>query len=283
MKKILLLCLIAMFSSGAIAQKSSSALDMITIQPNVPSEEFSPQIQTMLVNKILQLLTQKGVGSVDSRYCLSPRLTVLTDDVTSTVPVKYVFTGELSLFVWDVLDKSVINEVTIPIKGVDATKDRAMLMAVNQFNPRSPMARKFITDARTRIDEYYTNNMAAILKQAELAITQEKYEDANAILSSIPVGTPAFIQSADAIMAMYALMAQYNCSSLLGMAQRCFDVGEYSVAKTVISNIKPGSACDADVTKLLKQISEKEASEPKTDAVKPANAAKPATAETEIK
>lgn len=273
MKKILLLCLVSVFSFGAVAQTSSTALDMIKIKPNVPPDDYSPEIQKALFNKILQLLTQKGTGSVDSRYALEPLITVLTNDVTSTAPPKYIFTGELSLYVWDLQDKSVIHEVTIPIKGVDASKERAMLMAVNQFNPRSPLARKFITDARTRIDEYYTNNIGTILKQAEVAIMQENYDEANAILYSIPVGTPAFNQSADAIMALYALMAQYNCSSLLGMAQRCFDVGEYSVAKTVISKINPGSACDADVTKLLKQIADKEASEPKAaDAPKPAAA-----------
>lgn len=247
-------CIAVVMSFGALAQSSSSALDMITITPSISPDDFEADIQKVLFNKLLQTVTQKGVGGVDSRYLITPKISILTSDATTTSPPQYLVSAELMLAIWDYVGGAIIGELTIPIKGVDMSQKRAMLMAINQFNPRSATVRKFVGDARAKIDEYYTNNMATILKQVEVLIAQEKYKEANDILMSVPMGTPAYEQSSDAILAIVEMMAQKSCNTSLAMAQRAFDIGDYDQAKRLVMAIKAGSPCDEQATILAQQI-----------------------------
>ncbi|MEG2281735.1 MAG: hypothetical protein RSB93_00740, partial [Rikenellaceae bacterium] len=166
-----------------------------------------------LLLKIEQLIARANAGSttLESIFIIYPELNIVSNEVidNGVVPL-YLVDAELSLFAINGKDKSNYGVVTLPIKGAGNTQQKAFDNLFTKFNAYNPAANKFIKNATTKIEDYYSNNMPTVLRKVETLIAGNKYDEALLFLESIPICVPAYEQSSAAIQSLYKVVEEHN-------------------------------------------------------------------------
>ena len=153
MKRLLTIAtMITMSVSVAFAQSVLSSAEMVMIAPLVGSEiQLPEQGQKILTQKLTQIVTQNGFGATQNGgVVLTANVVVMNSQATATAPVRVVVDAELSLVLINISEKVVLDEMAIPLRGVDNNMDRALVRAISALNPRSTDVRRFMTGCRTK-------------------------------------------------------------------------------------------------------------------------------------
>lgn len=104
--------------------------------------------------------------------------------------------ADLKLTAYNVVDGTVYNSVTIPLKGsAPGGKDAAMRKLVNSLKPTDPVFVRFVRTSRQRIQDHYADNCGNIIAQAQRLMTVGRYDEAASYLSAVPPSVPCFDQS----------------------------------------------------------------------------------------
>ena len=159
----------------------------IAITPLLPAEVDIPEsLRPMLQQKLLQIATTNGYGSESDDFILTANVMVLEKTAVPTVPPQINLTLEVSLYVINRLEKVIVAEKSVQIGGIDKTENSAYTQALKQLNPRKSEIRSFMTSAREKIVEYYTEKLPALLAKAQSLADMGNTDEALAVLSTIP-------------------------------------------------------------------------------------------------
>lgn len=234
-----ILLLLASVLSGW-AQQTVSPKDMIPITPMVSDElPVADGVKKILESKARQMLTMNGLASYSERFVLTPNITILTKDVTATAPPMFSITMEISFYVVDVFDQTVICEIVFPGKGIDRQEHKALIQAINRINPRSEKVSAFIEETKNRITDYYRMRIPTLSKQAETLAAQGFYEDALNILSGVPESVEGYPAIANKIKTIYKQYANHQADQLLSKAKGYIAGREYQAATELLAEVSP--------------------------------------------
>ena len=234
-----ILLLLASILSGW-AQQTVSPKDMIPITPMVSDElPVADGVKKILESKARQMLTMNGLASYSERFVLTPNITILTKDVTATAPPMFSITMEISFYVVDVFDQTVICEIVFPGKGIDRQEHKALIQAINRINPRSEKVSAFIEEAKNRITDYYRMRIPTLSKQAETRAAQGCCEDALNILSGVPESVEGYPVIANKIKTIYKQYANHQADQLLSKAKGYIAGREYQAATELLAEVSP--------------------------------------------
>lgn len=249
----ILLLLISVLSGWA--QQTLSSKDMIAITPLVSDElPVADGVKNILETKARQMLTMNGLASYSERFVLTPNITILTKDVTSTAPPMFSITMEISFYVIDVVDQTIISEIVFPGKGIDKLEHKALIQAINRINSRSEKVSAFIEETKNRITDYYKMRIPAISKQAETLAAQGLYEDALNLLSGVPESVAGYPTVANKIKTIYKQYANHQADQILSEAKGHIAIREYQAAVELLSEVSPLSDRYKNATSLINNI-----------------------------
>lgn len=117
--------------------------------------------------------------------------------------------ADLKLTAYNVVDGTVYNSVTIPLKGSAAGgRDAAMRKMVNSVKPADPVFVRFVRTSRQRIQDHYADNCSNIVGQAQRLMSLGRYDEAASYLSAVPPSVPCFDQSQAMIGEVVAHLVQ---------------------------------------------------------------------------
>lgn len=117
--------------------------------------------------------------------------------------------ADLKLTAYNVVDGTVYNSITIPLKGSAAGgRDAAMRKMVNSVKPADPVFVRFVRTSRQRIQDHYADNCGNIIAQAQRLMTVGRYDEAASYLSAVPPSVPCFDQSQAMIGEVVAHLVQ---------------------------------------------------------------------------
>lgn len=117
--------------------------------------------------------------------------------------------ADLKLTAYNVVDGTVYNSVTIPLKGSAAGgRDAAMRKMVNSVKPADPVFVRFVRTSRQRIQDHYAENCGNIVGQAQRLMSLGRYDEAASYLSAVPPSVPCFDQSQAMIGEVVAHLVQ---------------------------------------------------------------------------
>lgn len=162
MKKIkfLLIALLVMFSSSMLkAQTDMTKEQMLPVRVLMPvNNEVKGDALTVLYNRINQAVTLNGLGSSTNqeRFMIVTSLTILSKNVTTSVPPQFMAEVEVTFYFIDNIEKLILSQETITKKGMDSNDARAIAKAVKQIQARDPKLKKLITLGKKKAIEYYT-------------------------------------------------------------------------------------------------------------------------------
>ena len=249
-----ILLLLASVLSGR-AQQTLSSKDMIAITPLVSTElPVADGVKKILELKARQMLTMNGLASYSERFVLTPNITILTKEATPTAPPMFSISMEISFYVVDVFDQTIISEIVFPGKGIDQQEHKALIQAINRINPRSEKVSAFIEETKNRITDYYKMRIPTLSKQAETLAAQGFYEDALNLLAGVPESVEGYPAIANKTKIIYKQYANHQAAQLLKEAKGHIAIREYPAAIELLADISPLSDRYKTATSLINSI-----------------------------
>lgn len=212
----------------------------IAITPLLPEEVDIPEsLRSMLQQKLLQIATTNGYGSESDDFILTANVMVLEKTAVPTVPPQINLTLEVSLYVINRLEKVIVAEKSVQIGGIDKTENSAYTQALKQLNSRKPEIRSFMTSAREKIVEYYTEKLPALLSKAQSLADMGNTDEALAVLSTIPEVVPEYPLVAELMSEFYLKSLDTQCAGILREAQGKLAVKNYEDALDLLVAVDP--------------------------------------------
>lgn len=242
MKKIFLLIITLGTAVSLKAQQPVSSQEMIGITPivceavNIPSDA-----RASLSQKLMQMATMNGFGSVSGRFALTSNVVTIDKQVTASAPPQFVIELEVSFYVVDVIEQVVLDEMSVSVKGVDRLENKATIKAINSINARSPQMRKFMTGVREKITDYYSTRIPTILKKADTYAQMRNYDMALYVLADIPESVEEYPMVADKMVDIYIKKLDSDALMLINRGEAAITAGDYDTALAYLSAVDPYS------------------------------------------
>ena len=191
----------------------------IKLTPFVPTYEgIAASGSNLLKARLNAAITKIGFGGEGSnpRFVVGPSINILTQDVTSTSPTKYANTYEITLMVVDVVSETVFNTYKTEFKGVGDSPEKAFISGVRNVNYETQEFVDFLKAAEVKIFKYFESNCALILSEANAEAKIRNYDNAFAILKSVPKEAKDCFTEIQAKKADYFQLAlNESCAELL--------------------------------------------------------------------
>ncbi len=227
----------------------------IAITPLLPEEVDIPEsLRPMLQQKLLQIATTNGYGSESDDFILTANVMVLEKTAVPTVPPQINLTLEVSLYVINRLEKVIVAEKSVQIGGIDKTENSAYTQALKQLNPRKSEIRSFMTSAREKIVEYYTEKLPALLSKAQSLADMGDTDEALAVLSMIPEVVPEYPLVAELMSEFYLKSLDTECAGILREAQGKLAVKNYEDALDLLVTVDPLSSHFQEAGQMIDSI-----------------------------
>ena len=227
-------------------------LGRIVIETYISSqvEYLPPSAENLLSNKLDQIASFNGLGGCgcNARFIITPNVSVLSKDITPTAPPMMSLTLQISFFIGDGIDGTIYSSTYIESKGTGTNETKAYIAAIKQINPKNENIQNFVSEGKSKIISYYNSQCDFILKKAESLASQEKYDEAIFLLTSIPeVCKECFEKSLDAIGPIYQKQIDNTCLYNLAQAKNVWNSAQSleaaSIAIGYLSEISPNSTC----------------------------------------
>lgn len=194
--------------SSVMAEDKAVKFDIDALQVSgMPAD-----VSVALADKILMALNRTEAVDV-SRYNVFHILPAVdfTEAAETEGLVREVarVQADLKLTAYNVVDGTVYNSITIPLKGSAAGgRDAAMRKMINSVKPADPVFVRFVRTSRQRIQDHYADNCSNIVGQAQRLMSLGRYDEAASYLSAVPPSVPCFDQSQAMIGEVVAHLVQ---------------------------------------------------------------------------
>lgn len=266
MKKTILCIALMIVSLGVKAQQESPVLsdfERIGIAPYVSDQvEYLPSGgRGNLQNKLGQIISSNGFGNSvsNTRFILTPNISVVDKHVVAGAPPRVAMNLEVSLYVGDGWSGKKFGSTSFNLKGVGSNENKAYINALKQLKTNDARINRLIRSAKERILEFYQTECDFILKEAEVAASQNKFEQALHILGSIPtINRECYENATDLIGPIYQEKINYQCQKYLQQARASWSAGQdYTAAMAAaeyLSRIEPSSDCFTGAQQLTNEI-----------------------------
>lgn len=154
----------------------------------VVPEHIDAKTAEILQNKLMAIASVNGVAALggDPGICMIPNLSLLSADVTATVPAKHKVTYNLSIYVGNLATGDIYGNVQKTILGVGDSRELAMINAVQSISANDNEYQQMLQQAEQSVIEYYNTNGDAVLAMAQGYLAANEFAQAMAILNGVP-------------------------------------------------------------------------------------------------
>ena len=262
MKKILLLLSFCFYSHLVTAQDTSD-VGKVPISIYTPDTDDSlPDASiSKLTYKVAQIVTSSGlttagyipVFTIFSKFAVND-----TKVVEGGMQNITVVDADITLFVKEINNTGLVASVTRPLKGSGATRLEAINNAISKISTGDEEYKKFINTCKNQILDFYNNNCEDILKKADNLAKEEDYEDAIALLQSVPLEAKGCHNSAQLkSLEVYKAYQEHTCKTLILAAKTFIASTEYNKVLDILERVDPSSPCGKEAEDLIKVTSQK--------------------------
>lgn len=256
------LCSNFLFSQNSLGK--SDDLGRIVISSYIPEqvEGISDITMQFLTNKLDQIITNAGLSGGDSRFIITPSISVLNKEVTSTAPTMIALTLNISFYIGDGIDGTKFSSYTTTVKGVGLNETKAYISAIKNVKINDPGYVSFINKGKTKIIEYYNSKCDFLIKQAQSIASSDRYDEAIYRLVQVPdVCKDCYNKAMDAVSPIYKAKIDKECKLLLTKANILWaasqDLNAASSISDILNQLDPNSSCYPEVQKLVAEVSKR--------------------------
>ncbi|MFT7442318.1 MAG: hypothetical protein ACI9Q3_000686 [Maribacter sp.] len=255
---------IVLYTVTTFSQKKIKDIDLIAIAPYVSSQiEYLPSsARVNLENKLDKIITSSGYSSsigFDSRFILTPNITVVNKNIVAGAPPKVALVLDVTFYVGDGVSGLKYGSTSIEAKGVGTNETKAYNSAIRRIGSNNKELKKLLEDSKNKIVNYFNSNCNNILKEADNYANLNQYDDALSVLNSIPKETSKCYSLASyKLRPIYKRKIDSECKIYITKAENAWNFGlDFDAAKNAgefLSEIDPASSCYADAKKIFDLI-----------------------------
>ncbi len=271
MKHIYTLFVLLLIGTANAQTGSSYNFEKVQITVVVPDEEKSglpPEAMDMLETRLNSMVVGSGLGNsgVNPRFVLAPKITVLTEVVTSSAPAMILQELEITLFMGDAVRGTLVHRKSFIVKGVGTNKIKCAIDAFKKFNPEKEEYKLFVTECRQKIIQYYETSCSDMVAEADALIKQGKYEEAIRVCMAVPSEiTGCYEKMESKAIEAYKLYSNLNCKQNLIKAKAAKATSNFADAVQYIGLIDPTSNCAKEAELMIKEMEKKFTEKEKRD------------------
>ena len=227
----------------------------IAITPYVCDEiEIPMEAHNTLDKKLLQIASQNDFASQSGEFVLTVNTLILDRLTTATIPAQHVVDMELSFYVVNVMEKVIVAEQTLSIRGMGRTEAKAYIGAINRVNPRSPQMRQFMQTAREKIVDYYITRVPVLIAKAQSLTARADYKGALAVLGTIPECVEEYPMVAERMTKVYIQMVDKYAAVSIQEAKTKLAREDWDGALESLLYVDPMSTRFDEATQMIDRI-----------------------------
>ncbi len=247
------------------AQKCFDDIGRISIHAYVPeSEEIPYESHKMLVSKLSQIISANGIADNENvvRFILTAKINVVSKDIVVGPPQRISQKLDITFILGDIDEDKVYSQLTISAIGIGQNLEKSYISAFKNINSKNPAIMAFIQEGKERLLAYYQTHCNELIAEAKKQASQQNYEEALMLLTSIPsVCASCFEESARIATTIYTNMIEVRGAEFLNQARATWANNpsrEGAIEATrLLSQINFAASCQTQATSLLKEITVK--------------------------
>jgi hypothetical protein len=258
----LLLASFALLGGGGSAQsiEDSGKINLSVVIPENVDGLNASQL-SKLEAKIIQIVATSGIAAsgYNQNFVIYPKFAVYESQVVEGGMQNItVVRAELSLFVKQVSNNLLFSSVSKPLKGSGKTQELAITNAIYSLPVVDAAFKTFLETGKQRIVQYYEANCSSIQKKADTYIQTKQYEEAVALLMSVPEEVSGCYGAVlDKAIDAYKAYQKQRCSEQIQQAKAASASKDYIAALNILANVDPSSSCNNEAQSLIKSIETK--------------------------
>ena len=222
--------------------------------------ELSPMAQSQLTGKIRQAVTLNGMagGARYSNFCIVANLVETSKQVTSGLRPLVTVTTSLELFIANSRTGDKFGSTAVTLSGAGKNDKMAYMASVSSLNPQNTALQSFLKSAKKKIVAYYDGQTANIIRQAKALSTQQDFEQAMFLLTSIPTCVNKYDDVEAAILSTFQTFVDQDCTAKINKARHAWNASQdregAKVAGAYLAAINPAAQCYDDAMELADEI-----------------------------
>lgn len=263
MKKLLSILIVFVFTSQIVCgQESNEEINNISLSVILPdnSEYLSRKAISKIESKIQHLVARNGISGkgYTNEFLIYPKFEIFDESTIEGMRNIVVVEAEFNLFIQQYSTKRIFSTYSKSIKGSGSSKEKAIVNAISKISANDKRVKEFITVGKNKILDYYNTNCDQIASESDYLIKTQKYQQAIAILSTVPKEAKQCYASVQdkSIEAFNAYQAQL-CKTNLLKAKTAIASNNYGNALRLLSYIDVSSPCVDEVETLIADVSKK--------------------------
>ena len=211
-----------------------------------------------LGNKMLEYATRSGISasSGSSPIALLPNIAVDREDVVEGGMKNItVVSADITFFIKNLETGIIYSSISKRIRGSGTNYQRALNDCISKISFQQDEFSKFISNGRDKISDYYRANCSSLLAKAETSAKTQQYDEAFAVLASIPSTAGCYTAALATLEKFYPAYQKYHCQDLLNKANTLWSGHNYQDALTILFDLNVfGTDCNQDVLTLTQSI-----------------------------
>ena len=263
MKKLIFLLLLTFVVLGnfKVSAQENDRIYISVYQPD--KDEITSEASKHLTNKMKNLILAHGISDEDdnNRFVITSKILVTTKDIVPSTPQRISEKIEFTFMIGDVIENKVFESVSISTVGVDINETKAMINEIKKINIKNSQFESFISNAKKKIESYYTERCNQILTQARQSAANRDFDNAIYQLMQVPSICDCAEECQNLEIELYQQRIDLNAEQLLNQAQSIWasspTIDGASRAAEIIKQIPSGSSSQPKVELLISDIESK--------------------------
>ena len=247
------------------AQTNQRDVDRITIHAFLPEyKNVPPESHDLLESKITEIITNNGIedNEYGVRFVLTAKVNVISKDIVAGPPQRISQKLDVTFILGDIVEDKVFLRKKISVIGVGTSEEKAFISAFKNIKTSNTEITQFIQEGKQKILGFYQTHCEDIIKEARDMASQNQYEQAIIMLSSIPdVVSDCFLDCLKTTEDIYQQMIAARGEEMLRKAQNAWVKNPTRQgareATQYLQQINHAAPCQPEVSKLLEQIGQK--------------------------
>jgi hypothetical protein len=262
MIKHTLIIVLLLVVNMSVAQDNKEEINNISLSVILPdnSEYLTQKSLSKIESKIQHIVSRNGISGkgYSNEFLIYPKFEIFNESIIEGMRNIIVVEVELNLFIQQYSTKKIFSSYYKSLKGTGATKEKAITNAVSKITLSDKKLEEFIVSGKDKILNYYKNNCNQIIGDADAFIRTQKYQQAIALLTSVPKeATACYASIQEKSVEAYNAYQEQRCKQNILIAKSKIANNSYSAALRTLSLIDVSSSCSNEAENLIRTTANK--------------------------
>lgn len=219
-------------------------------------DQLSNNTAKILRSKLLPAMTENGIETVEtSCIAVRPEISFANRQVAEG-GMKNIVTSDIlfNFTCTNLITGTTFANCVISIRGEGYSDDDAIKNAMAKISPQNQQLAAFIVTSKSKILDYYQQNLNAIISRARTFASIQQYGEGLALLFSCPSTVAGYGKVNDEIVSIYRQYQTRECEYILQKARTEYANGNYEDAANWLCQMDMTSTCGTEAKQLCQKI-----------------------------